>query len=254
MTSSDSAGENTPKWKKAGDSVTSPLENETRKEVFVQSNYGLTIGFEVNYPEYFKDDIQQIGGPGYPPPNDGDYGHAFFYLTKNGVVTCFFSFGPAGGGEEKRVSVPFTDIQTKDLNPIPMHARARPGDASYRISEPVTAFRLRLTQAQEESIRKEAERVRKKIESGEQKYTAWINDTCAETARDIIKKTLPDIPDGSGQIRVNGTLSRVHLVNPYMWHKNMNEKYKAVRKIFPNPILYENSDDPLSAFEFETIK
>lgn len=253
MTGSDSTNTRTA-WRKAGGSATSSVQNKKRKEVLVESKYGLTSGFEVNYPEYFKDDIQQIGGPGYPPPGDGDYGHAFFYLTKNGVVTCFFSFGPGGGGEAKRIGVPFTDIQSPDLNPIPMHARARPGDASYPISEPVTAFRLKLTQAQEESIHKEAERIRKQIKSGEQKYTAWVNDTCAETARDIIKKTIPNIPEGSGQVRVDGALSRVKLVNPYMWHKNMSMKYKAVKKIFPEPVLQINSDDPLSAFEFETIK
>jgi len=253
MTGSNSA-RTAPAWKGAGDSVTSPVQNKTRKEVLVESSYGLTIGFEVNYPEYFKDDIQQIGGPGYPPPGDGDFGHAFFYLTKNGVVTCFFSFGPGGGGEAKRISVPFTDIQSPDLNPIPMHARARPGDASYPISEPVTAFRLKLTQAQEESIRNEAERIRKQIEGGTQKYTAWVNDTCAETARDIIKKTLPGIPEGSGQVRVDGTLSRVNLVNPYMWHKNMSKKYKAVKEILPKKVLHVHSNDPLSSFEFEAIK
>lgn len=72
-------------------SQASPVENRQRKVVPVPESYGLTIGFEVNFPQYFKEDIQQLGSPASQPPNDGDYGHAFFYLTKDERILRFLA-------------------------------------------------------------------------------------------------------------------------------------------------------------------
>lgn len=223
------------KWSKIGSSKTSPTTDTKRKEVVVENTYGVTIGFEVNKPHAFIDDIQNL---------DIDYGHAFFYLTENDKVTNFFSFGPDGPGVEGKI----TDEYSGE----------RPGTAEYKISEAVKLFRLKLSKGQAESIHIETEKVKGEIKSGKQKYTAYLNDTCAETARDILKKTIRKIPDGSGEVIMGGKSSYFSVVNPYMWHRNF--KFKYFEYSLPSiggvesQRLRKNDSDPLSGSLFEEIK
>ncbi|MDR3479372.1 MAG: hypothetical protein P4L91_01510 [Burkholderiaceae bacterium] len=222
-------------WKNIGSSKTNSVDNTTRKEVHVESDYGLTVGFEVNDNDAFVNDVQNL---------DKDYGHAFFYLTKNYEVLEFFSFGPSGLGQQGKFVSPYQN--------------ERPGTPDYPVSEAIKLFRLKLTQAQAQSLLKDTEKIRGEIISGKRKYTAYLNDTCAETARDIIKKTIPNIPDGSGQVKFAGHNSIISVVNPYMWHKNFKAKYKEISRYSlgydAKQILPKGSGDPVASEPFETIK
>lgn len=166
-------------WKEIGRSVMTPTSNKTRKEVLVDvEKYVLTVGFEVNYiSTAFKNSIQDL---------DVDYGHAFFYVTKNDVVMAFFSFGPNGLGSKGKSS------------------EARHGTPDYPIGEVTRLFRLKITADQAKSLVKETNSMRNKIESDTQKYTAYVNDTCAETAKQVIDKTSIKTPNGAGKIHVMG--------------------------------------------------
>lgn len=203
-------------WIEIGSSTTSPKDNKTRAEVVVDDYY-VVIGFEVNKSEAFKDETQDLGK---------DYGHAFFYLVKNKKVVKSFSFGPKGpgkigwfdsggiGGVDNKYD---TGAVLKDG-----YKDSRPGSPDYHISEPVKVFKLKLTPKQARDLITETDLVREKINSGKQKYTAFMNDTCAETARDILKSANIDTPSGSGKIKHSGVASFpiAYAVNPYMWHHN----------------------------------
>jgi len=70
-------------WVKIGSSETSPVENKRRAQVFVDSYY-VVVGFEVNNPKAFVDNVQDLAV---------DYGHAFLYVVKNTTIVKSFSFG-----------------------------------------------------------------------------------------------------------------------------------------------------------------
>ncbi|MEQ1137017.1 hypothetical protein [Acinetobacter seifertii] len=61
----------------------------------VLNKYIVTIGFEVNYPDAFveRDNGWVSKSNERTQLLDIDYGHAFFYVTKNDIVEVFFSFG-----------------------------------------------------------------------------------------------------------------------------------------------------------------
>lgn len=194
------------KWVKIGSSATSPVSNTQRKEVFADTYY-LVVGFEVNNPNAYKDRVHVL---------DEDYGHAFFYTTKNAAVTQFFSFGPAGAGKVGW----FNSGVRKDSAPIKDgYADSRPGTPDYEISEDIRIFKIDITASQAEGVIAETNKVRQAIISGKQQYTAWVNDTCAETAKEILDDAGIKTPAGSGPISKNG-LKLAYAVNPYRWHEN----------------------------------
>jgi hypothetical protein len=193
------------KWTKIGSSATSPVSNTQRKEVFADTYY-LVVGFEVNYPSAYKDGVHIL---------DEDYGHAFFYTTKNAVVTQFFSFGPISRGKVGWLnSGVTTGALIKDG-----YADARQGTPDYPISENIRLFKIDITASQAERVITETNKVRQEITSGKQKYTAWINDTCAETAKEILDDAGVKTPSGSGPISKGGW-EVIYAVNPYRWHEN----------------------------------
>lgn len=93
----------------------------------------------------------------------------------------------------------------------------------------------------------------KKVNNGKEKYTAYINDTCAETAKDILDDSGIETPDADGYVltpkdSINDKITpyrggdqqkRVKLnfefATPYAWHANMIKAYG--RPIIYNPNL-----------------
>ena len=186
--------------------------------------YQLIIGFEVNYPKAFVNGTQIL---------DIDYGHAFFYLTKNGIVKKFFSFGPRTGGKKNKTYA------------------HRLGNSLYAISEMTRLFKFSLSKQEFDVIAKETDKISAEINSGRQKYTAMVNDTCAETARDIIVKGFKSVPEGTGPVDAVGWAPNISAVNPYKWHHNM------VSAGLKQNVLIANSqgwDTVMSKFTIKVIK
>ena len=223
-------------WKEIGRSALTPISNKTRKEVLVDiEKYVFTVGFEVNYIDTaFKDNIQILSGPGT------DYGHAFFYVTKNDKVVAFLSFGPNESGkvgwfnkgQDKESANWGTVLKDGYLN-------ARPGTPDYKISEVTRLFRVKLTTAQAKKIIVETEKLRARIKSGDQLYTVYINDTCAETAKQILDAAELNTPDAEGKVKINGATLPFKSVNPYMWHHNFKKAGHA-EIVYPQTMLEKN--------------
>ncbi len=190
--------------------------------------YVVTVGFEVNYPSAFVNDVQNLGeedpietDPSKPHYRDridiiGDYGHAFFYVTKDDEVTDFFSFGPGGGH--------IADSKG---------GRGRLGDTAYTIGEISQFFRLLISEEQADKIKAEMAKFQAKVDSQEILFNPAKNDTCAATARAILKAAGVNTPKGKGHITGTGsglanTVAGIfNFTNPYMWHKNFVAKYGA---------------------------
>lgn len=222
---SSAASEKT--WIEVGRSTTTDPSNTDRKEVELDDYY-VVVGFEVNHPDAFKDKIHDLGI---------DYGHAFFYIVKNKKVSKLFSFGPGGRGkvgwlDKGNQLVPNGYDRGAAIKDG--YQNSRPGDADYAITETVKAFKVPLSQKQGIDLEAETDAVRKKIRDGKQRYTAYINDTCAETARDILTDANVSTPEGAGKIKHSGIapFSVAYAVNPYMWHHNFKESGAAEATFF----------------------
>lgn len=233
-------------WKLVGNSTTSPTDNKKRKEVKLEDRYYVIVGFETNYPSAFLDETQDLAI---------DYGHAFFYAVRNNIVQFSFSFGPSGfgkvgwfdSGERLRGSPNKYDSGAVVKNGM---QNSRPGTSDYPITEPIKAFKITLTKKQAEALEKETSAVREKITSGKQKYTAYMNDTCAETAREILSDSGIKTPGAAGKVKHSGMLSFpiAYADTPYKWHHSFKEagykelKFKPPTKIW-NPEI--GKIDPL---------
>lgn len=189
------------RWKEIGRAQTTPTAMTKRTEVKVDDYY-LVIGFEVNKTLAFVREIHDLGV---------DYGHAFFYLVKNKHIHKVFSFGPRAAGKTGL----FKDG----------YSNARPGTPDYAITEHVRAFRFRLTQVQAKQLEVEMDKTREEIKSGKYLYNARVNDTCAESAKEVLEDADIDTPSGSGKIKDSSKLSfvLVSAVNPYQWHHNIKK-------------------------------
>ena len=64
-------------------------------------------------------------------------------------------------------------------------------------------------------------------------YAVWKNSTCASEARSVLSKAGVKTPNGSSQVNAPflGTIGQssnfdwYNFVNPYMWYRQMEEKY-----------------------------
>jgi hypothetical protein len=239
-------------WTEIGRSITSPTKNTERKEVRVDDYY-VVVGFEVNNPEAFVNDVQDLGAHSLAYGNG--FGHAFFYIVKNRVVSKVFSFGPSGVGKVGWFDAGAGDTEPSNkYNSAPIKdgvKNARPGTPDYGISEVVKAFKIPLTLKQGISLERETEEMRQKIIKGKQKYTVYMNDTCAETARDVLSEAGIDTPGGKGAIKDSSAVVKFPLVyatNPYMWHKNFKASGReelSGKLRSPNPSLLLGFGDPL---------
>ncbi len=171
-----------------------------------RKTYVLTVGFEVNHPNAFVDGVQDLSI---------DYGHAFFYVTKNNIVDVFFSFGPKGLAVQGKITDEYSG--------------ARPGNTSYRITEITRLFRLKIREEMAVKVKKNADIFTAKVNAGAEHYYAFMNDTCAETARDILNEGGVSTPSGSGPVKgvgSDGITAIGSFVNPYKWYFDFSEKYK----------------------------
>lgn len=120
----------------------------------------------------------------------------------------------------------------------------------------MTAFKIPLLQKQGIDLLTETDKIRLKTSKGKHKYTALLNDTCAEEACDILTKASIDTPSGKGWVKysrrklLNGKILK--LTNPYMWHHNFSKtKYEvAGPKLLPDdkqadPSALVGASDPL---------
>ena len=147
-------------------------------------------------------------------------------------MTTVLSFGPAGAGKVgwfntgSTIGAPLKDGY-KD---------ARPGTPDYEVPEKISVFKVGLTAAQGVKLQAKTEAMRQRIISGKEKYTVYVNDTCAETARQVLYSSDISTPDGRGLVRYGKASGQtielpwgmgkhtvgITIVNPYMWHKNFS--------------------------------
>lgn len=248
-------------WTEIGRSVSSLVSKTERKEVKVDEYY-VVVGFEVNYPKAFVKGVVVNGK--YIPDfiMDGDvtalihdlgvdYGHAFFYVVKNKIITKVFSFGPTGAGK-----VGWFGAGAGDTEPSNKYNRgailkdgyknSRPGTPDYNIKEEINAFKIPLTLKQGIALESATDEKRTKITSGKQKYTAYANDTCAEEARDVLSSAGIDTPSGSGWVKHSGVVSfpLVYAVNPYMWNHRLKAEGKFSNRSGAQLTTADQRDDP----------
>ena len=230
-----------PQWLKVGESTTSPVANKERKEILVDEYY-VVVGFEVNNPAAFVDDVQDLG---VHNEHGNGYGHAFYYVVKNDVVSKVMSFGPTLPNPERDdgPKVGWADKGSRiDTAPNKYntwafvkdgHKNSRPGTPDYGISELIKAFKIPLTLKQGVQLEQATEKMRQKIISGKQRYTVYMNDTCAATARGLLSDSGIDTPSGDGAVKHSGMINfpLAYAINPYMWHKNFTKStYKQGAK------------------------
>lgn len=252
-TSSDSR----KKWTEVGRSTSTPASEKERKSVVVDDFY-IVVGFEVNNPNAFVNDALDLAI---------DTGHAFFYVVVNGLVEKVFSFGPSGAGKvgwfnQGNIGEPNlanTGAVLKDG-----FRNSRPGTPDYAISELITAFKVPVDYPTGLNVLTKTEEMRQRIINGKQRYTIYMNDTCAETTRDVLSSAGVETPSGSGIVRhsgvgiATGTVIDTRFgsyrlgftaVNPYMWEKNFASagKYPTAKRVLRsnNPADLVGSADPI---------
>ena len=209
-------------------------EPEQPESDVIVNKFHLLIGFEINNIDtaFVKkkvgllkqkiDFVQILSGYGESGEPIGDYGHAFFYTTKNEVVESFFSFGPADDGKQKQKL--FNSEQSKVY--ADGYANSRPSTGEFEITEVTRIFRFEITASEFNKITSVTNKVLKKIENGKS-YRALTNDTCAEEAEDILDDVIKSLPDGKGYVENDGIVFPFKVVNPYMWAKQFYDKYKT---------------------------
>lgn len=223
-----------PKWKEVGVSTTTPTQNKQRKEVRLDEYY-VVVGFEVNKTAAFVNETQDLGV---------DFGHAFFYLVKNNTLTHLLSFGPTEIGKVGWLDKG-RENSTYNIGALIKDGskNARKGTPDYGITEQIKAFKVPITIGQAKKLEMETASMRAKILSGKVKYTAYLNDTCAETSRDVLGAAGIETPSGSGAVKHSGLINWpvAYAVNPYMWHSNFK---KAGNKevTYEPPGIYDDQE------------
>ncbi len=97
----------------------------------------------------------------------------------------------------------------------------RPGNTSYAIGEIAELYRLTITEKQANNVKTAADKFTQKVNAGKEFYDASLNDTCAETARDILSEGGVSTPNGSGPVKGGGAdwiTTHGSFVNPYKWN------------------------------------
>lgn len=235
-TRTSGASKQAPRYKEVDRSTTTPTTQTERKEVKISLPY-VVVGFEVNNPKghAFDNLVQNLD-----VDNGGDYGHAFFYLVENGKIVRLFSFGPNGelgkvGWLDLGNKYPATRNGAKIKDG---YKDERPSTGNYQISEATRLFRIDVTKAQVDKLKAATDKLVNDINKGYEPYTVWRNDTCAETARDLLLKADIKTPEGAGKIKAP-TLGEIWftMVNPYMWHHNF--KQAGYQEVKQEPIKYK---------------
>lgn len=208
-------------------------KSKNNQQVVISDKYYLIIGFEVNYiATAFRNNTQNL---------NIDYGHAFFFTVKNRKIITAYSFGPAGAA---------TPTKQELAAGIDEFSGKRPATINYPITEVSRLYKFKINKVQLISIKKHADRFRKKVVSGEEKYTAYMNDTCAEAAKDVLDDANINTPTGKGYVTTPSETANflfdpayikgwkvpttgVMFVNPYSWYDQFKTKYGQ-------PFLYKH--------------
>lgn len=209
-------------------SRTLPMISNNQVQV-ISNQYYLVIGFEVNYlATAFVNNTQNL---------NIDYGHAFFFTVQNGKIVTVHSFGPKGLA---------TPTEAEEKAGIDRFSGKRSGTINYPITEVSRLYKFKIRKSQLSAIKKHADKFKKKVISGEEKYTAYMNDTCAEAAKDVLDDADIDTPSGKGYITTpSGTANFLFeptyidgwkvpatgamFVNPYSWYDQFKKKYGAAK-------------------------
>lgn len=199
-------------WASIGSSTTTPTENTRRAEVTVNSYY-VVVGFEVNNAKAFINGVHDLAE---------DYGHAFLYLVENLTIKSLFSFGPAGWGKIGWFNRGRIMTSKKDGS-----QNARPATADYGITETVKAFKMVVSKKQAILLEQEILQLRREIYIGSLEYSALVNDTCAETAKELLDDADVQTPSGSGPIKHSkiAKFPFVYAVNPYKWYADFKANH-----------------------------
>lgn len=213
----------TMKWANIGSSHTSPVADTARKIVELDVFY-LVIGFEVNSADAFKNNTHDIAI---------DYGHMFYYLVQNTKIIQSFSFGPDGAGKVGWFDKGFSkgkQIYTVGAVKKDGQKNSRPGTADYMITEKVKSFKIPISRKQAGALNENTTKARVEIYKGQLTYSAIVNDTCAETAKEILDDSDIETPNGLSWIKHSNIadIPIAYAVNPYRWHKDFKAKYQEI--------------------------
>lgn len=177
--------------------------SERKVKITKPDRHILAIGFEVNIGKAFQNNALDLAI---------DFGHAFFYMTKNNVVTDFFSFGPT-----KTVA---PDGEKSDS------LKRRIGMVNFPIKEISRVFRFTLTKEQIERIRAEIESFSHKVDSKKIFFDVLTNNTCAKVAQILLTRADISTPDSvshvksSEQTDYNWFTQTFDFANPYKWYNS----------------------------------
>ncbi|EJX0634545.1 hypothetical protein ODD08_004688 [Salmonella enterica] len=186
--------------------------NEKNVKITKPDRYVIAIGFEVNIDDAFQDDTLDLAI---------DFGHAFFYVTKNNVVTDFFSFGPTkvvAPGGEKSESI-----------------KKRIGMVNFPIKEMSKIFRFTLTKEQVERIHSEIELFSSRVSNKMEFFDVTTNNTCAKVSQLLLEQADISTPNSTSHVKssketdYNWLTETFNFANPYKW-------YNSFLKQFDHPI------------------
>lgn len=148
-------------------------------------------------------------------------GHALYYVVKNGIIQAVLSFGPNTASD----------------------AIWGQGTPDCTMKNMVYAFKYNLTKEKGINLIKETEDWREKIISGKEKYKALTNDTCAETALQILRPFIPNLPKGNGLVGGYKVMIFAKAVTPYWLFEDLKKEGRAY-KTYPTEIEKYTKDDP----------
>lgn len=197
----------------------------------------VVVGFEVERPE------DALSGKVHDL-NTGEYGHAFFYIVQDGYIAKVFSFGP--GGDHPQAS---HKAQNKG-NPW-----GRLGTPYYPVPDnTVHLFRKPLTYKQADALMKNTERMILRVETGHEKWTVGSNDTCAETAKQLLDASEIDTPSAKGKVKVPTLGTTITVDDPWAWwasfkHAGYQEVVFEVRQdtVTKKRVRFSETEDAMKA-------
>ncbi|MGU4293662.1 hypothetical protein [Escherichia coli] len=186
--------------------------NEKSVKITKPDRYVLSIGFEVNIERAFQNDTLDLAI---------DFGHAFLYVTKNNLVTDFFSFGPT------KVIAP--EGEKSDS------IKKRVGMVNFPIKETSKIFRFTITKKQVEKIHSKIKSFSNKVDNKEEYFDVVTNNTCAKVSQLLLEQAGISTPESSSHVKsskeedYNWLTETFNFANPYKW-------YNSFLKQFEHPI------------------
>lgn len=160
-----------------------------------------------------------------PVPGVGDPGHTLYYIVKNGVIQAVYSLGPKSALQAAR------------------------GQATADCTMKTMAYAFKFNISKDKAIKliNETNEKRKLIAEGKIIYNAFVNDTCASTALDILRPYIPSLPQGRGKVGIDGIF--INAVTPY-WLFEDFKKAGTPYKVYPTDPSRYTKEDPKALKNF----